>query len=242
MWVTSWPRRTDNVNAPGLEDERRARKDPSLPRSSSNCSASTPVIAWWNHLGNERETWEWLATLFRVHRESLFPWDVFFNFNKALLLFIFCFFVFNIEPSFCFSSISLLLCVPFASDWKWWCYKARSLGLKKKIVRILSGSLPCLIHFMSALSIDGRSSRLSDINGFSASSPVWGDKKKWNETSRDSTIVKSRDSQQHQTRASADLPLYFCTSTLNVILVHIKLELFSLSQTKKSRTRTNILH
>lgn len=50
MCVTSVPRRTDSVNAPGLDDESRARKDPSKPRSSSSVSASSPDTNGWNHL------------------------------------------------------------------------------------------------------------------------------------------------------------------------------------------------
>lgn len=50
MCVTSWPRRTDNVNAPGLDDERRAKNEPSKPRSKSKFSASTPLMDGWNHL------------------------------------------------------------------------------------------------------------------------------------------------------------------------------------------------
>lgn len=58
MCVTSWPRRTDSVNAPGDEDERRARKEPSKPRVSSSASASWPLIDGWNHLHHERNS-EW---------------------------------------------------------------------------------------------------------------------------------------------------------------------------------------
>lgn len=50
MWVTSLPRRTDSVKAPGLDDDNRARNDPSKPRSSSSVSASTPDTDGWNHL------------------------------------------------------------------------------------------------------------------------------------------------------------------------------------------------
>lgn len=39
-----------------LDEERRARNDPSMPRSMSKASASTPDIEGWNHLeGRERE-------------------------------------------------------------------------------------------------------------------------------------------------------------------------------------------
>lgn len=50
MCVTSSPRRTDSVNAPGLDDDRRAKNEPSKPRFSSRSSASCPVIDGWNHL------------------------------------------------------------------------------------------------------------------------------------------------------------------------------------------------
>lgn len=50
MWVTSLPRRTDNVKAPGLDEDNRARKEPSNPRSRSIFSASTPDTDGWNHL------------------------------------------------------------------------------------------------------------------------------------------------------------------------------------------------
>lgn len=57
MWVTSWPRRTDNVNAPGFDDDNRAKNDPSNPRSSNNVSASTPLMDGWNHLQYSIEMW-----------------------------------------------------------------------------------------------------------------------------------------------------------------------------------------
>lgn len=50
--VTSSLRRTDNVNAPGFDDDIRAKNDPSKPRSSNNASASTPDMDGWNHLYN----------------------------------------------------------------------------------------------------------------------------------------------------------------------------------------------
>lgn len=50
MWVTSCPRRTDNVNAPGFEEDNRAKNEPSNPRSNRSVSASTPLMEGWNHL------------------------------------------------------------------------------------------------------------------------------------------------------------------------------------------------
>lgn len=50
MWVTSSFLRTDNVKAPGLEDDSLAKNDPSKPFSNSNFSASTPDMEGWNHL------------------------------------------------------------------------------------------------------------------------------------------------------------------------------------------------
>lgn len=58
MWVTSCPRRTDNVNAPGFDDDNRARNDPSNPRSSNSVSASTPLMDGWNHLQYSIEMWQ----------------------------------------------------------------------------------------------------------------------------------------------------------------------------------------
>lgn len=56
MWVTSLPRRTESVKAPGFEEERRARKEPSNPCSCSSFSASMPDIVGWNHLRSGRNT------------------------------------------------------------------------------------------------------------------------------------------------------------------------------------------
>lgn len=67
MWVTSWPRRTDKVKAPGFEEESRARKEPSKPRSRSSDSASTPEMAWWNHLEREKISNQWFIVRRRSH-------------------------------------------------------------------------------------------------------------------------------------------------------------------------------
>lgn len=79
MCVTSFPLRTDNVKAGKLaleghksfrvgddesaivfthvlDEDNRARNEPSMPRSISNASASTPDMEGWNHLqGNDLE-------------------------------------------------------------------------------------------------------------------------------------------------------------------------------------------
>jgi hypothetical protein len=44
MWVTSWPRRIDRVKAPGLDDDKRAKNEPSDPLSNNRDSASMPDI------------------------------------------------------------------------------------------------------------------------------------------------------------------------------------------------------
>lgn len=73
MWVTSLPRRTDSVKAPGLDEDNRARKEPSKPRSSSIFSASTPDTDGWNHL---REVISFVQKKSGVHKSAVGfqPW------------------------------------------------------------------------------------------------------------------------------------------------------------------------
>lgn len=66
IWVTSWPRRTDNVNAPGFDEDNRAKNDPSKPRSSNSVSASTPLIEGWNHL----QYFIWKKSSFKINSRS----------------------------------------------------------------------------------------------------------------------------------------------------------------------------